>query len=69
MLAVPSRDWNVFKQIFAEHWEGFKGVHPRYNTRYYDGLVDKMLGRGNPDRLGYIQYRCLHCGQGNIWWR
>src|SRR2546429_1886755 len=64
MLATPSRDWNVFKQIFAEHWDGFKCVYPRYNTRYYDGLVDKMLGCGNPEKMGYVEYRCLHCGQG-----
>ena len=30
MLAAPSRDWNVFKQIFAEHWDGFTHAHPRY---------------------------------------
>src|SRR5438445_5398109 len=23
-----------------------------------------MLGCGNPDKMGYIEYRCLHCGQG-----
>jgi len=30
----------------------------------YDGLVDKMLAYGNPEQMGYIEYRCLHCGQG-----
>ena len=64
MIAVPSQDWNVFQQIFVEHWEGFKHVYPRYDTRYYDGLVSKMLACGNPDQMGYIEYRCLHCGQG-----
>jgi hypothetical protein len=64
MLAAPSQDWNVFKQIFGEHWDGFTRVYPRYNTRYYAGLVDKMLRCGNPDQMGYIEYRCLHCGQG-----
>jgi len=64
MIAAPSQDWNVFKQIFVEHWDGFTRVYPRYNTRYYDGLVDKMLRCGNPDKMGYIEYRCLHCGQG-----
>jgi hypothetical protein len=64
MLAEPSRDWNVFKQIFVEHWDGFKRVYPRYNTRYYDGLVEQMLGCGNPDKMGYIEYRCLYCGKG-----
>src|SRR5947209_14994979 len=64
MLAVPSRDWNVFTQIFAEHWDGFTRAHPRYQTSYYDGLVAKMLGCGTPETMGYVEYRCLHCGQG-----
>jgi hypothetical protein len=63
MLAAPARDWNVFKQIFADHWDGFTHTHPRYQTAYYDGLVAKMLGCGNPEKMGYVEYRCLHCGQ------
>jgi len=64
MLTASSQDWNIFKQIFAEHWEGFTRVYPRYTTRYYAGLVDKMLGCGNPDKMGYLEYRCLQCGEG-----
>ena len=64
MLAAPSQDWNVFQQLFVEHWDGFKRVYPRYHTPYYDDLVDKMLRCGTPDKIGYIAYRCLHCGQG-----
>jgi hypothetical protein len=64
MLVAPARDWNVFQQIFAEHWDGFTHAHPRYQTAYYDGLVAKMLACGNPEKIGYIEYRCLHCGQG-----
>jgi hypothetical protein len=64
MLAAPSRDWSVFKQIFADHWETFTRAHPRYQTAYYDGLVAKMLACGNPEKVGYVEYRCLHCGQG-----
>ena len=64
MMAAPSRDWSVFKQIFAEHWDAFQHAHPRYQTAYYDCLVTKMLGGGNPEKMGYIEYRCLHCGQG-----
>ena len=64
MVAEPSRDWSVFKQIFADHWEAFQRAHPRYQTSYYDGLVAKMLACGNPDKRGYVEYRCLHCGQG-----
>src|SRR5213596_950522 len=64
MIAAPSRDWNIFKQIFADHWEPFQHAHPRYQTSYYDGLVTKMLACGNPEKMGYLEYRCLHCGQG-----
>jgi Putative transposase/Transposase zinc-binding domain len=64
MMAAPAEDSNVFKQLFIDHWDGFKHVYPRYDTRYYDGLVDKMLGCGNPDQMGYLEYRCEHCGQG-----
>jgi Transposase zinc-binding domain len=64
MYAEVTPGWNVFKQIFTEHWEGFKPFRPRYNTPYYDDLVDKMLRCGNPDQIGSIEYRCLHCGQG-----
>jgi len=64
MVAEPSQDWSVFKQIFADHWEAFQHAHPRYQTSYYDGLVAKMLACGNPEKMGYVEYRCLHCGQG-----
>jgi Transposase zinc-binding domain/Putative transposase len=64
MMAQPSGDWSIFKQIFADHWEAFQHAHPRYRTSYYDGLVAKMLACGNPEKMGYIDYRCLHCGQG-----
>ena len=64
MLPHPSGDWSVFKQIFADHWEGFTHAHPRYQTADYDDLVAKMLACGNPDQMGYVEYRCLHCGQG-----
>jgi hypothetical protein len=64
MLAAPARDWNVFKQIFADHWDGFTHTHPRYQTAYYHDLVSKMLACGNPDKMGSIAYRCLHGGQG-----
>jgi hypothetical protein len=64
MTTATPPAWNIFKQIFAEHWGGFQRVHPRYHTSYYDGLVDKMLGCGDPDKMGYIEYRCLQCGEG-----
>src|SRR5712691_9694700 len=64
MMAASSRDWNVFKQIFADHWEPFQQAHPHYQTAYYDSLVAKMLACGNPEKIGSIAYRCQQCGQG-----
>jgi hypothetical protein len=64
MLTAPSRDWSIFQQIFADHWETFQHAHPRYQTPYYNGLVAKMLACGNPEKIGDIEYRGLHCGQG-----
>ena len=64
MLAAPSRDWSVFQQIFADHWDTFRQAHPRYQTAYYEGLVAKMLACGSPEKMGSIEDRCLHCGQG-----
>jgi hypothetical protein len=64
MRAAPARDWSVFQQIFAEHWEALQHAHPRYQTPYYDGLVGQMLGCGKPTTMGDIESRCLHCGQG-----
>jgi putative transposase/transposase-like zinc-binding protein len=64
MTAVTPPAWSVFKQIFAEHWDGFIRIYPRYNRRYYDELVHKMLGCGDPDQMGYLEYRCLRCGEG-----
>jgi hypothetical protein len=26
--------------------------------------VNKMLACGDPDRIGYVEHRCLDCGQG-----
>jgi hypothetical protein len=55
MTAEALLAWNICKQIFAEHWDGFARVHPRYKTRYYADLVDKMLGCGDPDQIGSIE--------------
>ena len=59
------KGWNIFKQIFSEHWEGFKRKYPRYSKRYYDEQVKKMMGCGNPKEMGYIRYLCFSCGEGN----
>lgn len=57
--------WNIFKEIFARHWSGFKELYPMYDDKYYDELVDKMLTCGDPKRIGYIEYQCQRCAHGN----
>jgi hypothetical protein len=64
MLTAPARAWNVYKQILAEDWDTFRQAYARYQTPCYDELVTKMLACGNPEQMGYVESRCLHCGQG-----
>jgi hypothetical protein len=60
MLAQPSGDWSVFKQIFVDHWDAFQHAHPLYQASYYDGLVAKMLNCGNPEQMGYLKMQVGH---------
>jgi hypothetical protein len=53
----------TFKQIFIDHWPSFKQNNPRYNTEYYDSVISKMLNCGDPEKMGYAEYRCLYCGR------
>ena len=69
MMAQLFGDWSVFKQSSADHWGEFQHAHPRYQTSYYDGLVAKMLGCGNPNKMGYIEYCVSNVDRGNIWCR
>ena len=64
MRVAPSRDWHIFKQIFAEHWDALTHAHPRDRAFCYESLVAKMLACGNPEQMGYGAYRCLQGGQG-----
>jgi hypothetical protein len=39
---------NIFKQICAVHWNGFKVLYPGYDAPYYDEIVQKNVKkRGN----------------------
>jgi len=58
----PNHNKNVFKQIFIDHWVEFCKKYPRYNTGYYDSVINKMLGCGDPEN-GFMAYRCLGCGE------
>jgi Putative transposase/Transposase zinc-binding domain len=55
MTSEPTQHWTVFKQIFADHWDGFKQGHRRYAKTYDDVLVEKMLGCGDPAKMGDIE--------------
>ena len=56
-------DINTFKQIFRDHWDTFKARFPRFDTPDYDTAVQKMLACGDAEKMGYVQYRCLWCGE------
>lgn len=56
-------DKQTFKQIFRDHWEEFKLAYPLYNNHYHDEVIQKMLDCGNPDKMGFAQYRCTYCGE------
>jgi hypothetical protein len=53
----------TFKQIFRDHWPFFKKRHRRYDTPYYETIIQKMLDCGDPETMGYMQYRCTRCGE------
>ena len=56
-------DKNTFKQIFYDRWDEFKQTHPRFDCPDYNDTIEKMLGCGDPDKMGYVQYRCCQCGE------
>lgn len=56
-------DKNTFKQIFYDHWDEFKQAHPGFDCPDYNDTIEKMLGCGDPDKMGYVQYRCCQCGE------
>jgi hypothetical protein len=56
-------DKNTFKRIFDDHWDAFKQHHPPFDNPDYNETIDKMLGCGDPDKMGFVQYRCCSCGE------
>ena len=56
-------DKNTFKQIFYNHWDAFKQSHPHFDSPDYNDVVQKMLDCGDPEKMGFVQYRCCYCGQ------
>ncbi len=56
-------DADTFQQIFRDHWDAFKTRYPTFDTPDYNMAVRKMLDCGDPEKMGYVQYRCLFCGE------
>ena len=56
---------NVYKQIFIDHWDGFKTANPWYDSDHCNELVSKMLSCGDPKHIGFAEYQCFECGRGN----
>lgn len=56
-------DKNTFKRIFYDHWDAFKQSRPCFDNPDYNETVNKMLGCGDPDKMGFVQYRCCYCGE------
>ena len=56
-------DKNTFKQIFLDHWDSFKHLNQRFDCPDYNDTIEKMLNCGNPEKMGFVQYRCCLCGQ------
>ena len=56
-------DKATFKRIFSEHWATFTAKYPHYATEDYDSVIQKMIDCGDPNAMGYAQYRCTCCGK------
>jgi hypothetical protein len=59
-LTLADRD--MFKRIFHDQWEEFKGKRPQYNTEQYNNPVQKMFGCGD-EFNGYSEHICMYCGR------
>jgi hypothetical protein len=56
-------DKNTFKQIFYDYWGTFRKFNPRFDSSDYTETVQKMLDCGDPEKMGFVQYRCCYCGE------
>ena len=62
-MAKDGVDNNTFKQIFRDHCHEFKAAYPRFNTPLCNQAVQKRLDCGDAERMGFVQYRSMTCGQ------
>ncbi len=60
MKKTKGIDKETFKQIFRDHYEGFRKKNPRYNATYYREAIEKMLKCAD-EKWGYARYICMKC--------
>jgi hypothetical protein len=53
---------DIFKRIISDHWSAFKLAYPKFDSPDYNDVIRKMLCCGDPEKMGYAQYRCEYCG-------
>ncbi len=56
-------DKDTFKQIFRDHWKAFQQKNSRYDTVYYQTVIEKMIHCGQPEKMGFAQFFCPDCGE------
>ncbi|MBF0316331.1 MAG: transposase [Oligoflexia bacterium] len=54
---------NLFVKILKFGWAKFKSTYRSYATEYYDDIVKKVIHCRDP-HFGYVEYRCMCCGDG-----
>lgn len=54
---------NLFTKILEHGWDKFKSLYPSYATEYYSSVIEKVLHCRDP-KFGYVEYRCMKCGNG-----
>jgi hypothetical protein len=55
MLTASARDWSVFQQLFAEHWEAFQHAHPRSQTPLVNSMnTETVAGRPGCPQQAFI---------------
>ena len=66
MIAAPSRDWSIFKQIFFDHWEPFQRAHPHAG---YEGTgMGLAIVRKAVQRMGGTVGVQSRNGHGTTFW-
>lgn len=54
---------NPFIKILKNSWAKFKKTYTEYETDYFNTVIQKVINCKDP-KLGYVEYRCMKCGNG-----